>query len=906
MAYSEPKLQIFQDFQPALVAGAAPLYACIIGPNYELHRFSEDDEKAEIGPYDRAVPSTVYPWPDHVAGGVIDLSNASIWLEDALMRYYQGVNVVEQVVDNGNQFFSSLIFKTANGYNRDAAAFGDRDVTIGDTARLTWINPSTLLQEKFETTVAGFVADVVPGTTDPTTARVTGFGDTTAGSTETTAPPSLLSTAYDVSVYDGLEDGYPSDTYTIRVLEQGFGPGPGTNPEDLEGTKLRITSAGGDVASEVVLGTDVLWDGAKFPIPLGARGAILELTNSGAGIIPDQATWTVVISQTYTEVDVTNPAEFKATGPYTGQQNTQYIVTCVLGGTIGTDDLVFNITTNNGADIEDQITVPAADFPPVQNDYAVGSYGMLLSFFSPTQWNTGDVLVFDVAGESEGAVRTLVFRDNIPVITTVQCDMDLLVLETVELDSAFHTLTADDITILGNATTLSDLLGSPTPMALFDGILYADYRELRTDNCNSIGAIESATDALAILGPAVSDNPLGLGVSYALGESGGTQVFYVATCGTDLAAYSDAFDILTENDEVYGFVPLTEDEEVKALLRTHVLERSNEVNNQWRIGWIGNNEPQVAPVLTESSSGADILATVEEYSPGLYRKVVSVGAMFKTTGVEPGDELRINYAQDAEGNTIYDTYLVDRVEDEDTIILTTSLPAAIVVAIKIEIWRNQTNNEYAASLAAYPAAYNTRRMYSVYADNPIDVLGNPLDLMYVCAALAGQRSGMAPHAPMSEVTLATVLMDPQIKFSRTQLNTIASGGNWIVSKDFDGRVYTRHQVSTVIDPDDFNQREQSKTTNLDHISRDFYVNTSDLFGQGNISPEMINLIRQRINSLIEKISNRPYPAKLGPQMLDAEILTLERDPVLRDTVNVEIDPDMPDPLNTLNIRFTIS
>lgn len=902
MAYSEPKLQIFQDFQPALSAGAAPLYACVIGPNYELHRFSEETEKAYIAPYDRAVGSVVYAWPDHVAGGDIDLDTAVIWLEGTLMRYYTGVSVVEQVTDNGNQLFSSLVFKTANGYDRESAAFGDRDVAVGDTVRLTWINPSTLLQETFETTVAGFVADTVSGTADPTTIRVSGFGDTTAGATETTVKPLRITTAYVTAAYDGLPYGYPEDTYTIRVLEQGFA-GAGL----LDGTKLRITSAGGDTATEVVLGTDIAWGGSYYEVPLGVRGAIMRVSDSSGGQpIANQATWVVVVSQTYTEVDVTDAAEFKATGPYTGSRNTQYIMTCVIGGTVGTDDLVFNITTNNGADIEDQITVPASDFPPAQNDYAIGSYGMELSFFSTTAWNTGDVVVFDVAGQSSGAIHTLVLRDNIPVETSVQCDMDLLIEQTIQMSSSFYTLSDDSITIFGNASYLSNLLGSTTAMSLFGGSLYADYRELKTNDCTELGTVETVTGLEDVLGPAVATNPLALGVRYALAESGGTPVYYVATCGESLSSYSDALDVLTENDEIYSLVTLSDLATVKALVATHVEERSSALNNQWRIGWVGNTEPEVAPVLVTGSGGADILATVEEYSPGLYRKVTSTGALFLTSGVEGGDELRINYSLDLSGNTIHATYMVDRVIDEDTIILTTSLPAPIVVAIKVEIWRDQTNNEYAASLAAYPARFDSRRMYCVYGDGFVDLNGGALDTYYVCCALAGQRSGMAPHAPMSQVTLSSVLMDPIVKFSRTHNNTIASGGNWIVAKDFSARVYTRHQVSTYTNPNDLNQREQSKTTNLDHISRDFYLNTQDLFGQGNISPEMINLIRQRVNSLIEKISNRPYPAKLGPQMLDAEIIRLERDSVLRDTLLVEINPDMPDPLNTLNILFTIS
>jgi hypothetical protein len=173
--------------------------------------------------------------------------------------------------------------------------------------------------------------------------------------------------------------------------------------------------------------------------------------------------------------------------------------------------------------------------------------------------------------------------------------------------------------------------------------------------------------------------------------------------------------------------------------------------------------------------------------------------------------------------------------------------------------------------------------------------------------LAGQRSGVPPHAPLSQVDIAGVFMSPQQNFSRSQLNTIASGGNWIVVKDpTTGRIFTRHQVSTEINPDNLIEREQSITTNVDHISRDFKSNTQDLFGQGNVSPEMLALIRQRTNSVIEEISNRPYTAKIGPQLLGAEIITLRVDELLRDTVLLEIKPNLPIPLNNLIIRLKVS
>jgi len=157
----------------------------------------------------------------------------------------------------------------------------------------------------------------------------------------------------------------------------------------------------------------------------------------------------------------------------------------------------------------------------------------------------------------------------------------------------------------------------------------------------------------------------------------------------------------------------------------------------------------------------------------------------------------------------------------------------------------------------------------------------------------------------SRMSLRSVTLDPVIKFSRDDMNTIASGGNWLVVKDHNGVTFTRHGITAVTDPDDLDRREQSKTTNLDSISREMYSATQDLFGGGNISPEMLGMLNSRIQARIDVIRAREYPAKIGPQMLDASILRLERDPVLRDSVLVEINPDLPDPLNELTIRFRV-
>jgi hypothetical protein len=914
MPYREPKLQIFQDFEAALAGGVQPLHACYIGPNFALHRFSEDAEKAKMGTYDESLPSTVFAWPDHVAGGDIDLASAKIINEDTYVRYYQQDIDGQLTVDGNNRLNSTLgsvptstIFKTNAAALRDAA-FGTRDVQVGDTARLTYLNPDTSMIEQFTTLIAGFEADVVAGTTTPTLNRVIGFGDTSVSATESVAnpAPTAYTVTYDASAYDGLADGYPLDTYTIRVLAIGAGAAS----DELDGTVLEISSDGGEAPVQVTLGTlnDIVPAGGPpgvYTVPLGTRGATFDINDAGSGTVSLNDYWQVTVAMTYTEIDVAAPAEITVGGPYTGAINTQYILTVTQGGEVDTDEITLSFSTNNGADISGTISVPASTGASLTIPF--GNLGMDITVFATTQYNTGDVITFDVTGESDGPIYTLIFRDNIPLDSGVDIDLELGTIETIEMSPLYYTLTQNDITVLGGATHSSDILGSASDLDIFGGSLFADYREQRTDDCDQLGFIDSISAIVDTLGPISELNPLAKAVNHGLENSAGVGAYYIAVCADTLAGYSAALEVTTENDAVYSMVPLTHDQEIKDLIAAHVVERSSAINNQWRIAWVTNDAPEIKEIYTELSAATDILATVSELSPSQYRQVDAAGALFLTNDVEPGDTMRINFSTDPiTGVVSYDEFVVDRVESETQLIILGTLPAAITVPIKIEIWRDQSNIEFAQSLSEDSAQYNSRRVYNVWADNPVESDGSSMDMIYVASALAGQRSGVAPHAPLSNVNVAGILLDPVQGFGRTNYNTIASGGVWLVTKDFEANVFTRHQISTFTNPDDLEQREQSVTTNLDDISRTFFNNTKDLYGQGNVSPAMVELIGQRVDSLISQISNRPYPAKIGPQMLDAEVISLQVDNVLRDTINVEIDPALPVPLNVLNIRFTIN
>jgi hypothetical protein len=886
--YDPPKLCIFQDFQAVLSAGAAPLYPVIVGPAYALHRYEEEAEKESIATYDRT-QQTGYLWPGHIAGGVIDLVNAKIINEDALLNYYTSPTPSNLVEDNSNRLKFDDIIATNDEGLRDAS-LGDRDVTAGDVVRISVSGTQVL-----ETVVIATEADVIEGTTDPDSERVTGSGSTVEGATQNSASPTAYTLAYDATAYEGLIAGYPSDDYSIQVTVVGTG-GAGA----LDGTTLKITAASGD-SNTVTLGTSN-YVGPQYTVPLGTRGASLDVTDAGSGSVAIADTWSVTVAQTYAEIDVTDDAQFKPEGPYSGAQNSQYVLTVLQGGVLGTNDVKIQFQTTNGQDTTGIIQATAASFTGSSVVHPFGNRNMSLTLFDTLEMRTGDVITFDVEASKEGEIHTIVMRDALAELAATDLDVQLFAKTTFEVSTLFYDLAQGLISIYANMTHTSDILGSPATYDIYDGTLYADYREQRTIGTGSIGSLDSATAIQDALGTVDALNPIACGVNEAFRLSNGVSVYYIAITTDDDAGYLEALETLTRDELIYGLVPLSNSETVKRAYAQHVSERSQNCNNQWRGLWLANDELPVTGVYGHES---DLSATVEDLPPGGARKVVSVGALFATNGAQAGDILRINYDLTDPLNPTYEEYIIDSA-DEDFVTLLNPLTAPITVAMKIEIWRNLSDYEYACAIGEYSSSYNSRRIKAVWADGYVTEDGEDKNLTYLCAYLAGARAGAAPHASLSNVEHPGVLLDERYLLSAPNMNIAAAGGTWLVVKNTSDVVYTRHQLTTVADASNLNEREDSITSNLDHISREFKEETQDLIGKGNVSPQMVALISARVNNVALEISSRPYSDILGPQLIDVENVSVKINQTLQDTIDVVMDPLLPKPLNNLNISFRVS
>jgi hypothetical protein len=877
MAYTPPSLQIYQEFIPSLPSNTLPLYACILAPQYALHRFAVTAEQALLGAYDATSGNTYSAWPDKHVGSTVDLSGASIYVKDAILKYHTFTTTGGLTVNGGNRVRSSaLIFRTENGYSR-SSVYGTRDVALGDYVKVSW-GATTV-----ETLVAGFEPDTVTASVGTATASSINADAETAGATIT---PTITSSQYSFTAsaasYDGLADGYPAETYTCTVIST-----DGT----LTGTAVRIVSASGtdNVTTKTLSANGVA-------TACGTRGATFTLTwdigsessesSAGSDIVVGDS-WVVAVSQTYVK-----PTPV-AGGTYIGSNNTTYLVKVTSGGTVATDTITLNISTSDGSDGSyTDVVVTSAGAK------AIGNYGLTFTVVGATKYVTGDIWSIVVTAEAEGPVRTLILADNLTgALTSDTLTVILGLTDTIELDSEEWTASAVSIMVGAGAEYLGSYLGTVETFDILSGDLYADYRELLVDSTTEVGILSMLSDVEDTLGPIDPDNPLALMVYAALNESDGTPVYYIGVASDDVAGYTDACEKLTEVSEVYGLVPYNTSDDVGDVVHAHVTDMANPDVAMFRKMWIGIDTARLAAYYTATTGGAILTATL------VGTTLTSTNATFITHNVRAGDEIHINYHPDGRGGITYDIYTVVSVNTEVQLTVTPTAVSTIPVAIKMEVWRTATATEYATNISATAQHYKDRRVNTVWSDT-ITFNGMSVTMAVLAAGLAGLRSGVAPHQPLTNVNVTgSWLIGNTVNFGSSKLNTMAGNGVWLVVKDIAGNVFTRHQLTT--DMTELKTQEDTITTNLDHICRDYKTGVSDLYGRGNVSTQMLELIRSRVYSISDRIMARNYSDIIGPQLQDMTIISLAVDPVAKDHVNLELEPTLPYPMNNLTVKFRI-
>jgi len=252
----------------------------------------------------------------------------------------------------------------------------------------------------------------------------------------------------------------------------------------------------------------------------------------------------------------------------------------------------------------------------------------------------------------------------------------------------------------------------------------------------------------------------------------------------------------------------------------------------------------------------------------------------------------------------YTEYVIDEVISEEEVRLATGPNAPVTVAIRFEVWKNNTKDEMAQQVVNLAGSYSSRRARVVWPDMAGNA-GVMINGMYMCCALAGLRSGVAVHQGLTNVEI--VGFDDVTRttefFGGRQLDIMAAGGTWIVTSDTTGLIYTRHQLTT--DMTDVNTREDSLTSNMDALSYRMlrFLRNARYIGRRNITPDLLAQLEADIEGEVRAIIYETQNSELGPQILDASLAQLERHPTLRDKVIATLLVDLPEPFNNLDLTI---
>lgn len=926
-----PQVLVYQQFEALPAELTQPLRAFLLGPEYLLHRYTTEAEKAKVGEYDYITGNT-FSWLDdleRLAGSIVDQDYSKVYLEDALLRYWNNSapaqessesdtyseNLDNVLVSTPADIKHQVNFEGINLVDKEGyalnAAFYDRDVKVGDYLRVHAIIDGELIEGGG--TITGFVADETEADVDTATSA-----DANAA-TQIAVGPTIVSGADNVSdvimyddntAYIGYPSGQLSEVYTVECIQGTTGANPSTGV-------FNITSASGtdDIPGFV---PDV--DAYSETFEVGTRGLMLQFKDGDADDIEVGDSWTITVAQAWTAPTATSAGE------YTGDDDTTYIITVVRGGrssaSSADDRAQIKVTTSTGVDG----SAPRVLDLNETTDIPVGNFGVEVDF-SGIYLNKGDQYYIEVTAAGEGAIRTVILNRSLPDDlvstddTTVDLNAELCIKKHQELPATLFSAgvdnweqDADDITVLDGAQDYdSTWRDGEVLLPIVAGDIYFHWRELIITHATQIYEIatlgELTEEFTTQLDP---DNPLVYAASKALANSGtesspSTGIRLMAVPTNDIAGYTKVLNLAEGRDDLYSIVPLTFDTAIQSLIATHVTNMSTPEVGQWRICFLSQEEVNPAPVVVLNGDDEVLLATTDSD-----RYLDAVESSFLEDEVAAGDIVRLNYTQDNYGTPVWDEFIVDQVLSETRLRLTEAPLPVLGTPSKIEIWRTLDEQGVvdsvgeAVTVFLSDGEFTSRRVYSVYPSTIMSG-GVEVDGYHICAAIAGLVGASAPQQGLTNVELRGFdnVNGVVNRFSRSQLDTLANSGKWIITHDLQsGVIYTRHQLST--DTTDLNTRELSIVKNVDSISYVFLNRLKPYIGRSNVTPTSLEVIRTQIMGTIAFLQSSGFTALTGGQVLPGtEIRELRQHSLLKDRIVVNIKLVVPYPLNNAELTLVI-
>lgn len=906
--------QVFSEFTSIIPAQIAQyLYAMIVGPQVDLHQYSNPTEKVNIavGPYNASTPTT-YTWPGKEATSLVDLTSVGVYIDDALLNYYTHATGGGTTITATPGFTNRIVTSATDGFAANGASYPrlaalyDRDVQIGDIVYLSYSG------NNFYSSVNALITDVVAATIGSATSAASNPSTQSATSSvsQTGGTVNDVTAAEDASAYEGEPSGYINETYTV-VVTQGSTGGDAT-------TALVNIISGSSTDNQ----TGVSPAAFASPFAIGTRGATFTFNHTSDDLVVGQ-TFLVSIAQAFTKPSPT------AGGTYTGTVTQTYIVTVTRGGKYSdASKPQVTVTSSIGADASGPTTVTAAaTYVPA------GTEGVLIEF-SGTSLRLGDVYYITVTGPDQGGYHTIQLNNVIPTAFYAAADiyMQLSIEKNIQVPqerisappALNWTTTQSSITlnagVVATDPSLTNLgvqfyvpvISGPTPP--IGTTVYISYNEFATDWCGMIGTLSDPTMVASVLGSPVPQNPLAYGVWKALLNSNGQPVSFMGICDpSNYDLWTSAFNAM-QGLQVANIVPLSFDPNVNAILQTFIDAQEQLNIGNWPHGWLTAQAQQSIPILDQalSSNTSVVLATLlanpmaagTQYT---YFQVTSGNANFVSLGVLPGDVVRYLFSIDAFGNTTWTDFVVAQVVNEDSLIV--ALPGnsvAVGTSQKIEIWRNQSNDQIAQQLAQQATAYNDTQMRLCWPDQVDTPEGLGVAGYFLTAAFAGFVSGIAPHQGVETIPLTGFIGAPRstLFLNNGDLITLAKGGVFVSTADSSGNVYAQYARTT--NQSSADTKYESVIRNDDAIRNVVFGNIAQFFGISNLTSSILVIIQSEISAALFVLQSQTFVSRLDLMVTDYTIIDIRQSTTSADTVIVQVNVTRPMVVGQLDLTLVFT
>ena len=465
--------------------------------------------------------------------------------------------------------------------------------------------------------------------------------------------------------------------------------------------------------------------------------------------------------------------------------------------------------------------------------------------------------------------------------------------------------------------------------------LYVMYNAVRLDTtpaANDPGLLrfDDTTALTAALAPLTVDNPLGLGLYFALVNAPGVQVtgLGVDAVTADMPdgtveAFTRAAEYL-EGFEVYAIAPMTHDVSVAQVFNTHVSYMSApEQRGERLVLWNPAELTRAVDTLVGSSTNGDALTTRT-----FDTKITNLSGLLQNAGVSPvgtitvasgvfldiaTDDLRYSI-KSISGSVV--TVRVSAPEfdtgsNDDDFYVESTLPLPLIsetFSVRIRGRELVTTTgamdkpAVAEAVSNTGASFDNRRFWMTFPPKCRATVGGTEQLIegyYMNAATAGAIGQQPPQQSFTNFPIAgfTGVVGSNDTFSEYQLDVMAGGGAYIfIQEGANTPIFSRHACTT--DMTSIETRTDSVNKVVDFTAKFLRSSLRNFIGRFNISQGFLDTLGTTVQGLFG------YLIETGV-LIGGQLDNIIQDEDNRDTVLIDTTIDVPVPCNYVKLCLIV-